>query len=103
MSTPVADVTPNVVLGNPTVRKALNWVVGTAAVLVPLLIVIDGRADAFDISGWTDPAAAGTSFLAGLLGLAVTIPNIPSKEKAIVTAAVAPAAPVADEGFDPRG
>lgn len=100
MTTPVADVTPNVVLGNPVVRKALNWVVGIAAVLVPLLIVIDGRADGFDISGWTDPAAAGTSFLAGLLGLAVTIPNIPSKEKAVVVAPVA--APVerpADEGF----
>lgn len=104
MSTPVTpDVTANVVLANPAVRKTLNWIVGLAAVLVPLLIVIDGRATAFDISGWTDPAAAGTSFLAGLLGLAVTIPNIPSKEKAIVTANVAPAEPEvtrpADEGY----
>lgn len=91
MSTPTTpDVTPNVVLANPAVRKALGWIVGVAAILVPLLSIVDANSDAFDISGFTDPATAGTSFLAGLLGLVVTVPNIPSKEKAIVTAAVAP-------------
>ena len=100
MSTPIPDVTPNVVLANPTVRKVLNWIVGSAAIIVPLLAVIDARSDAFDLSAFTDPAAAATSFLAGLVGLVVTVPNIPSKEKSIVTATIAPAKdelPVADE------
>lgn len=71
------SVTPNVVLANPVIRKGLNWVVGAAAILVPLAIVVDGASDGFDWSSWTTPAAAGTSFLAGLLGVIVTIPNIP--------------------------
>lgn len=92
MSTPIEtpNVTPNVVLANPVVRKALNWVVGLAAIIVPLLTIIDARSEDFDWTGFTDPATAGTSFLAGLLGLVVTLPNIPTREKAIVTAAVAP-------------
>lgn len=91
MSTPIPDVTPNVVLGNPVVRKALNWIVGSLAILVPLATIIDARSDLFDITAFTDPATAATSFLAGLLGLVVTVPNIPSKEKAVVIAPVKPA------------
>lgn len=74
--TPPSD-TPNVVLQNPQVRKGLGWVVGLAAIIVPLSIVIDGASAAFDWADWTTPAAAATSFLAGLLGVVVTIPNIP--------------------------
>ena len=91
MSTPIPDVTPNVVLANPAVRKALGWIVGLAAILVPLATIVDARSEAFDITGFTDPATAATSFLAGLLGLVVTVPNIPSKEKAVVIAPVKPA------------
>jgi hypothetical protein len=76
-TTPTPSVTPNVVLANPQVRRVLNWVVGIAAVIVPLATIVDARSDAFDITGFTDPATAGTSFLAGLLGLTVTLPNIP--------------------------
>lgn len=71
------SLTPNVVIQNPAVRRIAGWVIGTAAILVPTLIVIDGRADAFDLSAWTDPALAATSFLAGLFQVAVSSPNVP--------------------------
>lgn len=75
----VPSETPNVVLANPQVRKALNWVVGVAAVVVPAALVLDAASPELDWSGVLGPAAAVTSFLAGLVGLAVTVPNIPSK------------------------
>jgi peptidoglycan/LPS O-acetylase OafA/YrhL len=71
--------TPNVVLANPYVRKALNYVVGGAALLLPIAAIIDGSSDAIDWSAFTIPATGVTSFLAGLLGLAVTVPNIPTR------------------------
>lgn len=73
------SVTPNVVLANPQVRKVLNWVVGLAAVILPVVTVVDARSNAFDLTDWTDPATAGTSVLAGLLALVVTVPNIPKR------------------------
>jgi hypothetical protein len=72
--------TPNVVLQNPYVRKVLNVVVGTAAIVVPVITIIDARVDAFDITAFTDAAATVTSFLAGLLAVAVTAPNIPKRQ-----------------------
>lgn len=78
-TTPNPSETPNVVLANPTVRRVLGWVVGSAAIVVPLLTIVDARSDLFDITAFTDPATAGTSFLAGLLGLAVFVPNIPKR------------------------
>lgn len=78
-TTPIPSETPNVVLANPTVRRALGWVVGLSAILVPLATIIDARSEAFDWTAFTDPATAGTSFLAGLLGLVVTVPNIPKR------------------------
>jgi hypothetical protein len=69
--------TPNVVLANPTVRRVLNWIVGLAAVIVPTALVIDSASPELDWSSFLAPATAATSFLAGLLGLVVTTPNIP--------------------------
>lgn len=71
------SLTPNVVVQNPTIRRVVGWVVGSAAVLVPTLIVIDVNAPAFDWSAWTTPAMAATSFLAGVFQLAVSTPNVP--------------------------
>jgi len=71
--------TPNVVLANPAVRRVLNIVVGTAAIVLPVATIIDSRSDAFDWTAWTDPATAATSFLAGLLAVAVSAPNVPKK------------------------
>lgn len=71
--------TPNVVLENPNVRRGLNWVVGTAAIVVPALAIVDATSAA-DFSSWLPAATGVTSFLAGLLGLTVTVPNIPKKD-----------------------
>jgi len=71
--------TPNVVLANPTVRRVLNYVVGTAAIVLPVATIIDSRSDDFDWTSWTDPATAAISFLAGLLAVAVSGPNVPKK------------------------
>lgn len=83
------DVTPNVVLGNPTVRLALNWIVGAAAIIVPALAIVDSNS-ALDFGEWLPAATGVTSFLAGLLGVVVTVPNIPKREKAVVTEEVHP-------------
>ena len=77
--TPTPSETPNVVLANPAVRRALNWVVGLAAVVVPAALVLDGASPELDWSVVLTPATAVTSFLAGLLGLSVTLPNIPKR------------------------
>lgn len=71
--------TPNVVLQSPQVRRVLNWVVGLAAVIVPTAAVLDAASLDIDWSAFVIPATAVTSFLAGLLGLAVTTPNIPKE------------------------
>jgi hypothetical protein len=75
--TPLPSETPNVVLANPVVRRTLGWVVGVAAVVVPTAAVIDQASADLDWSSWLAPATAATSFLAGLLGLIVTVPNVP--------------------------
>lgn len=71
------SLTPNVVVQNPKVRRVAGWVIGLAAIIVPTLIVIDVNAPAFDLSAWTTPAMAATSFLAGVFQLAVSTPNVP--------------------------
>jgi hypothetical protein len=75
--TPQPSETPNVVLQNPAVRRALNWIVGLAAIIVPAAAVLDAASPDLDWSSVVVPATAVTSFLAGLLGLIVTTPNIP--------------------------
>lgn len=76
--TPTPTQTPNVVLANPVTRKALNWVVGIAALVVPTVAIIDGASADLDWSSWTIPAMAATLYAAGILGIVVTTPNIPS-------------------------
>lgn len=71
--------TPNVVVQNPTVRKVAQWVIGVAALVVPSLAIIQSSS-ALDFSSWLPAAMGVTSFLAGAFGLAVVVPNIPSKE-----------------------
>ena len=73
--------TPNVVVQNPKVRKVASWIIGISAIAFPALSVFDGRAEWVDMSAWLDPAIATTSFLAGVFGLAVIVPNIPKVGK----------------------
>jgi hypothetical protein len=71
--------TPNVVVSNPTTRKTLQIVLAVAGALVGTAIVVDGSSNAFDITELTGPISAGLLYLGSVLGVAVTIPNIPSK------------------------
>lgn len=81
MSTPTE--TPNVVVANPNVRKAANIVLGVALIVFPAAIVLDASTDALDLSAWTVPAMAVTSFLAGIFGVVVTTPNVPTGRAAL--------------------
>lgn len=73
--------TPNVVVGNPYVRKVANIILGAALVILPAAAVLDATSPALNFEDWLIPATAVTSFLAGIFGLAVTTPNIPSAPK----------------------
>lgn len=76
---PAPTETPNVVVHNPQVRKVANIVLGAALVVFPAAGILDASSDALDFSAWLVPALAVTSFLAGVFGLAVTTPNVPSR------------------------
>ena len=69
--------TPNVVIENPGTRRVLNYLVGWGAIASGLVMAVDGASPAFDVSAWTTPATAGIAFLAGVLAVGVTVPNIP--------------------------
>jgi hypothetical protein len=71
--------TPNVVVSDPRVRKVANIVLGAALIVFPAAGILDASSTALDFSSWLLPATAVTSFLAGVFGLAVTTPNVPSK------------------------
>lgn len=78
-TTDTPGLTPNVVVANPGVRKVMNIVLGVALVALPAASILDLNSTAFDWSAFLIPATAVTSFLAGIFGLAVTTPNVPSK------------------------
>lgn len=71
--------TPNVVVSDPRVRKVANVILGAALVIFPTAAILDAASADLDFSNWLVPATAVTSFLAGVFGLAVTTPNVPSK------------------------
>lgn len=71
--------TPNVVVADPRVRKVANVIIGVALIVFPTAAVLDGASTSLDFSEWLIPATAVTSFLAGVFGLAVTAPNVPTK------------------------
>lgn len=71
------NLTPNVVVANPTVRRVANVVLGTAGLVLSSAVVLDVSIPAVDWSAWTTPGLALYGFLAGVFGLAVTTPNVP--------------------------
>jgi hypothetical protein len=71
--------TPNVVVKNPAIRKVVNIVLGAALIIFPAAGVLDAASPELDFSQWLVPALAVTSFLAGVFGIAVTTPNVPTK------------------------
>lgn len=77
MSDPVPVITPNVVIGNPSIRKAVNIAVSTALVLVGTAAAVDGASPDFDIAWLTVPALVGLSYIAAAFNLGITLPNVP--------------------------
>jgi hypothetical protein len=71
--------TPNVVIENPRIRKGLNVVISSVALLVGTAIVVDGVAPEFDISQFTVPISAGLLYVASVFNIAVTLPNVPKR------------------------
>ena len=69
--------TPNVVIESPATRRVLNRIIGWGAIGIGLVQAVDAATPAFDLSAWTVPATAGVAFLAGMLAVGVTVPNIP--------------------------
>jgi hypothetical protein len=79
MTTP--SPTPNVIVENPAIRKGANIVLGVVGILVGATIVFDVASPAVDLSEITTPVTAVYGFLAGVFGLAVTTPNVPTKTR----------------------
>lgn len=75
----IADQTPNVVLANPTVRRVLNYGLGGAAIVLPIITLIDQAADSFDWSEGLGVASQIVLFLTGALAAGVTAQNIPKR------------------------
>lgn len=73
------SLTPNVVVQNPTIRRAANLVLGVAGIVLSSAVVLHGSIPGVDWSTWTTPGFALYGFLAGVFGLAVTTPNVPSR------------------------
>ena len=72
-----ATETPNVVISNPSVRKATNVALGVAGVLLTIAVIIDAAIPEIDYATITDPATKIVLGIAALFGLAVTTPNVP--------------------------
>lgn len=69
--------TPNVVIRNPKVRKALNSVLAGIGITLAVVMGVDGVTEAFDLTAYTYPAFVGYGILAGAFGIAVVNANIP--------------------------
>lgn len=74
---PTPTETPNVVVSNPNVRKAIGVVLGVVGVLVGTAVVVDLASPAFDLAAVTGPVTAAYIYLSSAFGLAVTVPNVP--------------------------
>jgi hypothetical protein len=77
---PLPQITPNVVVANPAVRKVANIVLGVAALVLPIAGIVDAGAEAIDWSSWLPIAAQIDLFLLGAFNLGVINPNIPTAE-----------------------
>lgn len=78
-TTPV--LTPNVIIGNPAVRKVANIVLGIVGLVVATAVVADAASPAFDVSAYTGPVFVVYAYLAGLFDLVVTAPNVPTLKR----------------------
>lgn len=71
--------TPNVVIADPTVRKYATAAITISSVIVGAASVLDLASPELDWATVTTPASAVILFLAGVFGVAVTLPNVPKR------------------------
>lgn len=89
MSTPITpDVTANVIVQNPVVRKVVGNLLAGATLLLSIATLVDGAIEQINWGDYTGPAAIIVGGLFGIFQLAVTSPNVPSTDKALVTTPV---------------
>lgn len=69
--------TPNVVITDPAKRQKVYDVLGVTGLLLFAAIAADAAAPAFDISAWTQPAAAAYGVIAAGLGFLPARQNVP--------------------------
>jgi hypothetical protein len=75
---PVPQITPNVVVADPRVRKVVNIVLGVSALVLPIAGMIDRGVTEFNFDPWLMIAGEINLFLVGVFNLGVINPNIPS-------------------------
>lgn len=76
------NVTPNVVVSDPRVRKVAGNVLGVASLGLSIATLVDGAIPAIDYAYITGPAAVIIAGLFGIFQLAVTSPNVPDGDRA---------------------
>jgi hypothetical protein len=69
--------TPNVVIGNPAVRKFIGNALGVASLLLSIATLVDGAIAELDFAYITGPTAVIVAGLFGIFQLGVTSPNVP--------------------------
>lgn len=72
------SLTPNVVVANPAVRRVMTVVLGVAALVLPILSLIDAGAPGISFDAWLPTAGAIEQFLIGAFAVGVIAPNVPS-------------------------
>lgn len=70
--------TPNAVVTNPIIRKAVGNTLGVASVLLSVATLVDGAITELDYGFITGPAAVIIAGLFGIFQLGVTSPNVPT-------------------------
>lgn len=78
------DLTPNVVVENPTVRRWAQIILSVVGIFLSSALVLDSQMPGVDWSSWINPSYALYGFLAATFGLAVVSPNIPRHSAAEV-------------------
>ena len=75
--TPAPTYTPNVIVENPVIRKAVGNILGAASLILAIATLVDGAIAELDYGFVTGPAAIIIAGLFGIFQLGVTSPNVP--------------------------
>lgn len=98
----MSDLTPNVVVENPVVRKWAQLILSIVGLVLSSALVLDSQMPDVDWSFWINPSYALYGFLAATFGLAVISPNIPKHSSSKTEISETVVVQVVDEN-GPRG